>query len=250
MNPKNISRYSLFIGWALSAIAIVFIALIIVPVQSRSDHFLYRILWTEILCIFSWGSLLLYSFFFTKDDSQTRYGGITPTISVIVINYSILSFIAMVANSFIKSDIVNRIHLVFQIIIFVLAAIYIIFLSISREAAVSGQVFDRSKAITPIEVKNILSFCETSIQNPSYKDLKSNIKQLKETVQFSLNENTSLSNSPQYQEFCIEIQNLSDSISNLVKDKNGDTEKVNFLVDTAKSLTAKTKLIANKLIQR
>lgn len=244
------SKYSLIIGWVLTAIAIILIALIIVPQHNRSDSYWLKVFWTEILCLISWGSIFFYSFLFSKDDASSRYGGIAPTISIIVMTYSILSFLTMIVNSYISVDFVNRIHLVLQIVLFVGAAISILFLSISRETAVSGQTFNRLKAITPKELKDILSFCESSIRNPNFAELKSNIKQLKETVQFSLNENASLSNMPQYQEFCIEIKNFSDSVSNLMRDKNGDNDQVNFLIETAKKITANTKLIADKLIRR
>lgn len=251
MRQGKAFKYSIFAGWTITALAIFLIASLIIPQESRSSYFWLRVIWTEILCLLFWGSTAFYIIVSAQKDSVFRFGGIAPTISIVTAVYAIISFSVMVGNSFVsESDGTSRWHLIIQIFVFAVAALLIVFLSISRAAATSGLGFDKTKASTPKELYDLIAACESLLHGSATNELRAVIKQLRESLLYSLNESASLAELPGYQNLCREIEFLCDSIAEPMNSGGNQIDRLTSLKDSAYALIAKTKLISAKQIRR
>jgi len=252
MQNRKTFTYSLFAGWLIVGLAIVLVVAIIIPVNKRSDYFWYKVVWTELLNLLFWGSATFYILVSgTQNDSVTRFGGVAPTISIVTALYAVLSFSVMAIHAFIpENDIVNRVQWILQIILFAMAALSVVFLSISRAAATSGLAFDRTKALTPKELHDFLAVHESSLRSSATQNLKSSIKQLRETLIYSLNECASLTELSDYQELTREIKELCKSIAELSSTSESKADKLNVLNESALALITKIKLVSAKQVRR
>lgn len=248
-------HYLIIAGWALMALAIILIAPLLISEESRSSYFWYRVIWSEVLCLLFWGGTAFYILVSAaQKDSETRFGGISPTISIVVAAYSVLSILAMTAHAFIyKGDTASRAHWILQIILFTIAALCIVFLFISRTAATSGLSFDKTKALTPKELHDLLAVYESLVRNgaggPVFKNLKASMKQLRETLLYSLNESASLAETVEYQTLSNEIKKFCDSVGEFQRTNKDDVVRCNELNESVGLLVAKIKQISTKQIR-
>jgi len=252
MKKKQAFQYTLLAGWLISALAIVLVAPLIVAEEYRSDYFWYRVLWTEVLCTLFWASASFYVLVSSaQKDSVSRFGGIAPTISIVTAVYAFLSFSVMVIQAFMSgSDTVSRIHWILQIVFFAIAALSVAFLSISREATTSGLAFDKSKAKKPKELHDMLADQESSLRSAVSHELRASIKQLRETLVYSLNESASLGELQDYQELSREIETLCNSVAVLQSVNEESADQFSSLMQSAIALTTRAKLISTKQIRR
>src|SRR5208283_5535684 len=110
-----------------------------------------------------------------QKESVSRFGGIAPTISILTVVYAVLSFSVMVVHAFMsRSDTASHVHWIVQIVFFAVAALSVVFLSISRASATSGLGFNRAKAMTPNELHDLLVVQESSLRSPASQLLKAN----------------------------------------------------------------------------
>lgn len=252
MQNRKTLTYSLLAGWFIVGLAIVLVAAIIIPEDSRSDYFWYKVVWTEMLNFLFWGSTAFYVLVpGTQKDSVTRFGGVAPTISIVTALYAVLSFSVMSIHAFMpESDIVNRVHWILQIILFAMTALTVVFLSISRAAATSGLGFDRTKALPPKELHDLLAVHESALRNSATRNLKRNIKQLRETLIYSLNECASLADLLDYQQIAREIKEFCASIAELASTSESQADRLDALDKSALALKAKVRLISAKQVRR
>ena len=252
MQNRKSFTYSLFAGWFIVGISLVLVAAIIIPEDSRSDYFWYRIIWTEILNLLFWGSAAFYVLMSgAQRDSVTRFGGVAPTISIVTALYAFLSFSVMAIHAFIPAnDVANRVHWILQIMFLAIAGLSVVFLSISRAAATSGLGFDRTKALPPKELHDLLAVHESSLRHSETRNLRSNIKQLRETLIYSLNECASLADILDYQQLAREIQDFCASIAELSSASESPVDKLDALDESALALKSKIKLVSAKQVRR
>ena len=157
----------------------------------------------------------------------------------------------MIGHSFVsESDAASRWHLIIQIFVFAVAALLVVFLSISRAAATSGLGFDKTKASTPKELHDLIAACESSLHGSATNELRAGIKQLRESLLYSLNESASLAELPDYQNLCREIETLCDSIAEPMDSSGNHIDRLTSLKDSAYALIAKIKLVSAKQIRR
>lgn len=252
MRQGKAFKYSIFAGWIITSLAIFFIASLIIPQESRSSYFWLRVIWTEMLCLLFWGSSAFYIIVSAaQKDSVSRFGGIAPTISIVTAIYAIISFSVMVGHSFVpESDGASRWHLIIQIFVFAVAALLVVFLSISRAAATSGLGFDKTKASTPKELHDLIAARESSLHGSATNELRVGIKKLRESLLYSLNESASLAELPDYQNLCRQIESLCDSIAEPMDSGGNQIDRLTSLKDSAYALMAKIKLISAKQVRR
>ncbi|NOQ23046.1 MAG: hypothetical protein GQ565_10430 [Candidatus Aegiribacteria sp.] len=252
MKREQVLRYSIYSGWFITALVILLIAHLFVPEESQSNYFWYRIIWAEVLCLFFWVSVFFYTQVSgNQSDSVTHFSAIAPTMSIIICTYSILSILVMVIHAYFSvSDVVNRIHWILQITLFVVTALSIVFLSISRSVATSSLGFNRLKAETPKELHDLLAVQESSLDGPSSHELRVSIKQLREMLVFSLYESGSLTELPEYQELNREILSLCKSIAGLHSICKGQAHRFNSLNETTIALITKAKHVSVKQVRR
>jgi len=252
MKQGKAFKFFILAGWIITALAILLIASLAIPQESRSNYFWLRVFWTEMLCLLFWGSFAFNIWVSeTQKDSVTRFGGIAPTISIVAATYAILSFSVMVVHSFIsESNAAARWHLIIQILVFVVAALLVVLLSISRTAATSRLGFDKTKASTPKELHDLIAACESSLHGSATNELRVSIKQLRESLQYSLNESASLAELPDYQDLSRKIESLCVSIAELADINCNQADQLTSLRDTALTLITKIKLVSTKQIRR
>jgi len=229
-------------------LAVLLIATILISEENRSPNFWHRMCWTEFLIFLVWGSFDLY----LLASGQTRYhisrlGGIAPTISIVIAFYALLSFGLMMIHAFVPAtDVGNRIHLITQVIFFAGAALCVVFLSMAQAGAAAGLDFDKNKAMSPRELHDLLSLHESSLPSgyQSTSGLKAAMKQLRETLLYSLNESASLAQSPQYQALSGEVQELCQAIEG---ERNN---RYDPMTESAKRLAGKAKYVSTSQARR
>ncbi|HOV89407.1 MAG TPA: hypothetical protein PKW07_01680 [Syntrophorhabdaceae bacterium] len=252
MKHRQAFKYTILAGWFITALTIFLVATLIVPEEIRSGYFWYRVIWAEVLCLLFWGSASFYILVsVAQKDPVTRFGGIAPTISIVTSTYAILSFSVMVIHTFMsEGDTANRVHWILQIVFFAVAALSVVFLSISRAAATSGLGFDGANALTPKELHDLLVVHESSLRSPATQSLKASIKQLREALIYSLNESASLADLSDYQDLSREIKALCESMTGLPSISEGQTDRFDSLRESAIALTTRTKLVSAKQVRR
>jgi hypothetical protein len=255
MKKQHGFQYSIAAGWLVTALATVLISVLIIPSQSRSPHFWHRVGWTEFLLLMFWGSVGFYLFTpRVSKDNVKRFGGIAPTISIVTAIYVALSFSAMLLHAFLpQSDISNRVHWIAQILLFSLAAMCAVFLSMARAGATSGLALDSSKTMSPRQIHDLLALHETSLTSQSddtQNELKSRIKQLREAILCSLHDSSNLAQLPEYQEYCLTIRGFCTAIDRYTKHGGDETEVRNELDETARYLTTRVQFISSKQVRR
>jgi hypothetical protein len=242
MREGKAFQYSILAGWLITASTVLLVATILIPEESRSAYFWNRVCWTQFLVFLYWGSTGLYLLASGKSrDHVTRFGGIAPTISIVAGIYAMLSFAVMMIHAFAPvTDTGNRIHLIVQVVFFAGAALCVVFLSMARAGAAAGIDFDKTKAMSPRELHDLLALHESSLSqdNESASGLKAAMKQLRETLLHSLNESAALAQSSQYQSLSGEVQELCLAIAGERDNRYGS------LTELAKRLAGKAKHVS------
>lgn len=248
MKQAKTLNLTMLIGWLITALAIASIAPLLVPELSRSDYFWLRVAWTEMLNAILWSSLSFFLFVSgDKKDSTTRYGGISPTISLITGAYAILSFSAMVAHSLVpSSDISSRIHWISQILFLTVTAVLIVFLTLARTTAISGVEFDRIKAVSPKQLHDLIRSKETLQLS---QELRERLKHLREAIAYSLHESETLSGLSDYQELSSEIIALCNEVDSFQNIRSANADIQNPISQSALALTNKVRHIASQQIR-
>ncbi|GEM_PF-2159699 len=253
MAKASTFRTTSILGLLISAAAVYFIAVISVPEDSRSEFFWYRLVWTEVLLLMIWSSFYLY-FRATVDplDHLKRMGGIAPTICIVVISYSVLSFISMMLHAFVnETNTGNRIHWIAQIVFLSGAALTVLSLYKAKVGASAGLNYGSSTP-SPSQLHDMLASCEASLttkcKDESISELTRGIKRLRESVKYSLNDSSSLANSQEYHLVCAGITELCQSMSSY-SDASPNIS-VDDLISNTSSLLNQVKLASKNRIRR
>lgn len=248
MREGRAFQYSILAGWLITALAALLVATILIPEESRSAYFWHRVCWTQFLIFLLWGRTGLYLLASGKTrDHVTRFGGIAPTISMVAGVYATLSFAVMAIHAFVPvTDTGNRIHLILQIVYFAGAALCVVFLLMARTGAAAGLDFDKTKAMSPRELHDLLALHESSLPqgNEGTNGLKAATKQLRETLLHSFNESAALAQSPQYQTLSGEVQELCVAIEGERDNRYGP------LTDAARTLVSKARHVSTSHARR
>lgn len=251
-NQDSTYKLSYTIGWLVSALAIALIAPLLIPEESRSEHFWYRVAWTEALNLLCWGSAFVFLFISSvKNHSASRLGGVTPTISIVVGLYAALSFIVMVSLAFIPESVIpERIHWVVQIALFAITAILIIFLMVSRASETVGDVFESAISFTPKKLHDLLSIQEMALNKPESSQLRSSIKQLREILLYSITLNESLASNSEYELLCKEVEALCKQIETFNFESEPDLDQFNSLNDSTLRSVMRAKSISSQQLRK
>jgi len=254
MRQGQAFRYSIIAGWLVTALAAFLVGTILIPEGSRSAYFWHRLAWTELLVFLIWGSTGLY--FLASDrakDHVTRFGGIAPTISIVIALYAAASFVAMILHAFVpETNTGDRIHLIVQIILFAAAALCVVFLSMARAGAAAGLAFDTAKVKTPRQLHDLLALREASVSDDSEsaKAMRSSMKRLREALLYSLNESESLANSPDYQALSTEIQALCASVAEQKSKTENSRDRCADMLGIVDDLVARAKFLSANQTRR
>lgn len=245
-------RYSLISGWFIVGLAIILVGTLLIPENERSDYFWLKVFWTQVLNLLFWASMTFYIFVsIDQKDSVTRFGAITPSMTIVTALYAVISFLVMVTHAFIPQiRFANRVHLIIQIILFVIVALSVVFLLASRVTGTSGHGFDRTNTLSPKDLHDLLAAHESLLHNSAAQILKERIKQLRETQIYSLHECASLAERSDYHELARKTEELCKSILELSSMSGNQEEKLQILNESTLTLIAKTNLISAKQVKR
>jgi hypothetical protein len=201
-------------GWLISAIAIVGVAITFVPTPERSDYFWYRILWAEFLAGLVWGFTggFITSSLFAKKSPRSQ-GGILPTLGVVVVIYAVLSLALMLKQAYThETDFLDRFHLTLQIVLLAVTGILCVFLQLSQTAAAHGLEPLAEGMQSPPELCDLLRLNENRLlaqaSNADARKLFDAVKELRESIQFSVQQMGSIGKSDGYRRFAEEAAQL------------------------------------------
>lgn len=239
-------------GCLISAVAIVVLANIIIPENSRSSFFWTRVAWTVFLNFILWGSTFSFLFASTsKQNGIVRFGAISPTVSLIAGTYAILSFLAMMIHAFAPTnDINSRIHWIAQILFLTASAVLLAIISVAHFSAESGAIFEKGQTSTPMQLHDLLKIKELSSSHKLSPPLRKSIKQLRENLAYSLHESESLFELMEYQVFSNDIHAFCESLDTLNKANSDNLDKNEQLNNLATTLSNKCGFIASQQIRK
>jgi len=131
-NMKKICQLSLA-GFILTAVVIVALTPVLIPIAGRSDMFWFKMLWAVFLAGVVW--LSLYNFFATPlspDEPRKGVGGVTPILAIGGFCYATTSLMLMIVLSFLpKVEWLDRLHMALQIILGAAVILIALFLRIN-----------------------------------------------------------------------------------------------------------------------
>ncbi len=206
-------------GYAITAIGIFGIGLLVVPVESRSNLFWPRMLWTEFLALLIWSSLTAFfrNAALGRED-QKKVMGVLPATQMILVVYAVLSFLLMIARSHMQeTGLGNRMHLMLQIGLAVVSGILFVFLNIASTVAGHGLEKTFASGMTPAELCVAIKEQGDRIHGfpklPSSTQMERSLKSLREKIQYGLPTVGSVGTSSAYREFSQEVQAICDELA-------------------------------------
>ena len=249
MEQERVNKLLLYLGWLITAVVIFIISLLVVPIDNRNNYFIYKIIWTEILNLIFWSSVIIYIQRVSKEkETSDPMGGVVPAIPIITSIYVFISIVLMVIDSYIRcKNFTDRTHLLLQIILFVLMFLLIIFLIISQAFANSHHKLNTKKIKSPKELYNILDAKESLLENRQFYELKNDLKRLKEIIYYSIHDSDSLIEFIDYQELVYGIDNICYSLNN-INDKN--SSELKSLQEEVKKLIVRAEYVSKRQIRR
>jgi len=231
-------------GYFLAALSVLGIALLLV-----SDHdqpFWFRLLWTELLVLLIY--LPAFSFFKAagSDDAHGRATiGVLPGAKIVLLIYALISFILMMLNAYHSGEYFSdKIHLAAQIVItFVMGTIFTL-MSVSYTTAASGLERTFHPLTSPQELCDRVQAAEDRIKirnlGSEWIPVTQSLKQLRETIEYSLPRVGKIGEKPEYQKFAGNIITVSEQIQDLQGNQNNIQElelKIVKLISVAKSIS-------------
>lgn len=242
-----------FIGFAVTSIAVIAIPLILNAPAGRSEYFWSRIIWTEVLVTLIW--LYLSGFIYLvlpKYRSQKGLGAVLPSLGVVIFVYAFSSFAIMVLAAYFPAF--NTVNLVVQICLAAGSIVIVIFIHFSKVAGITGtdQIFDgvASPKELILQIKNQEnSIASKSINNQGDGDiiatLNNSLKNLRETIAYSIPHVGRFGNSERYQVFSKKVSDLcSDCTEVIVKIDSG---KIQTILQRSIKLKEEVKNIAQHI---
>jgi hypothetical protein len=248
-SPQRIMVTSMA-GYAITAIGILGIGLLVVPAESRSTLFWPRMLWTEFLALLIWSSMtaFLRSAALGKEDKK-RVVGVLHAAQMTLLIYAVLSFILMIAHSHMQeTGLGNRTHLMAQMILGVAVGVLLVFLNITSTAAGHGLEKTFEYEMSPAELCVAIREREAHIRDfpklPSSIQIEGALKTLREKIQYSIPTVGSTGTLPIYREFSTEVQATCDELA-LCDDTDSAEctalkKRIDALIRQAENVSAKT----------
>ena len=215
MEKKNL--LSRIVPNTVVCLAVFAIAFVMRPDNADETGFWYRVIWTELLCVLAfWGGSLLYSV-------KKTVAPIGASVSIIICSICALSFLAMLVQYFMQSvEIVNKIHICFQIIIFVVGFLLVRGMFVAKQLGTEGMVVPKNAAVAPrdivIKVKTVEKILSDSYSG-ELDSLISQLKMLRERIEYSLQDNASVRMNDDYRILCEKAIGLCSELSGHINEK-------------------------------
>jgi len=238
--------FSIVAGFILSAVVIAGLALVLNPVESRSELFWPRTFWTIILSGVIWTGCGSYFTLPARRAAANREeGGIAPSVILVALVYSVLSFLAMMFHAYMPhGELSSRLHLFLQIVLAGVSAAVLVFMNLARSHAGAGIQTAFGNIPSPALLSSQLAADESWLRSHSshvnWDRCADLVKQLRETIAYSLNQTDILVNNPDYQGLVSDIQVLRQSLRSCTDPSNPVLaqclEQIEALVVNAKTV--------------
>lgn len=206
-----------FLGFISTIIAIIVIALIIIPTENRDTGFWFRVLWTIYLSFLIWGFIsgFLYSVLFSGNDIED-IGGVLPFLGVSLFFYTFLSFSIMIIQAiFSSSELLSKLHFISQILLTLGIIIIGIGLYYTHKGAKittknPKNIYSPAKLVSIIrnEEERFSLTLTSGVQSKEIKNIASGLKDLREKIKYSLPQAGKIFKSDEYIMFADDIQNM------------------------------------------
>jgi hypothetical protein len=125
------------VGYAATLLVILAVPAVLIPAESRSAHFWWRVAWAAFLATIVWayvGGLVGTALSATKPEQPPR--GMLPAIGLTAVIYAVISGALMLGNACLpESPASNRLHLALQIAIAAAALVVCVFAHFGRVRA-------------------------------------------------------------------------------------------------------------------
>jgi uncharacterized membrane protein len=195
------------------SLGILAIAILLAPNQLSNIYFWITIVWLIILSLLNWFAST-FIFIASNENLKSSTYGILPSLNIIIFIYSIFSAIFLIltwySNDF---GILSSSHLILQIIIFIIVSSLSILMFISAKAS----SVDESNLTSKDELISILKLSLS--KNNLEEDITNSIKELIETINYSIPHLTKLKSENNYIELAEGVK--KNFLSNkILKDKN------------------------------
>tara|TARA_Y100000385_G_C12854373_1_gene534516 strand:+ start:82 stop:741 length:660 start_codon:yes stop_codon:yes gene_type:complete len=174
------------------SLGILAIAILLAPNQLSNIYFWITIVWLIILSLLNWFAST-FIFIASNENLKSSTYGILPSLNIIIFIYSIFSAIFLIltwySNDF---GILSNSHLILQIIIFIIVSSLSILMFISSKAS----SVDESNLTSKDELLSILKLLLS--KNNLEEDITNSIKELIETINYSIPHLTKLKSENNY----------------------------------------------------
>ena len=195
------------------SLGILAIAILLAPNQLSNIYFWITIVWLIILSLLNWFAST-FIFIASNENLKSSTYGILPSLNIIIFIYSIFSAIFLILTWY-SNDFgtLSSSHLILQIIIFIIVSSLSILMFISAKAS----SVDESNLTSKDELISILKLSLS--KNNLEEDITNSIKELIETINYSIPHLTKLKSENNYIELAEGVK--KNFLSNkILKDKN------------------------------
>ena len=235
-------------GWIVTAMGVVAIAVGAIQPENRSPFFWYRVIWAVFLAFLVWSSGGAF-FVRTLDIEKRRdgLGAILPSLALVVSSYAGVSFCFMLLfMCFSQGDTPNRFHLILQVFFGAATGVVCVFLSLAKTAASNGL----SRIPQGVELTaSLASRLEDQERRLSAMGLEMKpcmieVKALRETIKYSLPGIGSIAASNRYELFSEDVARACRDLASLSPESEG---LVTEHIDELRALQRQAKAIADEL---
>jgi len=191
------------------SIGILAIAILLAPNQLSNLYFWITIIWLIILSGLNWFAST-FIFVASKENLKSSTYGILPSLNIIIFIYSLFSGTFLISTWYSNDfGIISNGHLILQIILFLIVSSFTILMFISAKAA----SVDESNLTSKDELISILKLSLS--KNNLEEDITNSIKELIETINYSIPHLTKLKSENNYIELAEGVKKnfLSNKIS-------------------------------------
>lgn len=219
MTTVKISKPIIVCG-IITALTIVILPIIVIPVEHRSKYFWVNVLWVEVLailiwCYLGWGTKIIIQ----SAEKGGRSAALLPALGISIFTYASLSLFFIISSSLMPDNVwLSSYHLARQIVLiflFLVVSIGLYFAAkIAEQDSKSFSSTFRSPEQLPvliqIEEVRILKMPENGDEISSF--LKS-LKSLREKISYSLPSIQVIGSDSQYRNFVEHVESFTVSIN-------------------------------------
>lgn len=248
MHMQRNQLLGITLGWAVTIAVILAAPLIAIDVADRSPFFWYRVLWTAFLATMMWasgGALIMGAA--DRDVDRQQTAGLLPAVGLVVISYAAASFIVMLLFMLVADgNSPSKANLVVQVILAGTAGVFCAFLSLARSSSSSGLATFPPGIPAPTVLATHIEEQEQRCKSmgTDAAQIAAELKQLRETIEYSLSRVGSIASSDNYKGFATKVLDFCADLSTA---DSGSADGMSTRTDLIRALQREAKSIANTL---